>query len=151
MEIKDEKQVARISEHMLAIAMGRKISSLGFKEHAQGSKQSISTATGRADTKVGKGPNGTLKMYMNRLSLVMPRHGFVQHYGVAGIREGGQRTRHKPRSTTYNFASHYFKLPEKNYIGKAVQESGLVDFVLENISRIRCKDVFVGLKNFIEK
>jgi len=150
MEFRDEKEIAKMAERMLGTAMRRKVTSLGFKEHISGNKSLASHTIGKASTKVGTGPGNASKIYMNKLALVMPRHGFIQHYGSKSIRTGGQRTRHRPETRTYNFASHYYNLPEKDYIGKAVRESGVIDFVMSEITRIRCREVWVGLQTFLD-
>lgn len=147
-----EKRIAQIAEQKLTAAMSQRIGSLGFKQHAQGDQGIISKTKGRGDYKLGAAPGGKVKYYMNGLALVMPRHGFIQHYGATGTREDIKgRTRYKPKTTTYHFANHRFNLPAKSFIDDAIAQSGVVDFVMLNISKIRTQDVFVKLKNFIEK
>lgn len=139
---------------MLGSALRGKISSLGFKEHVSGPKIKLSDAEAKAKTNLGKIGDGNenLKYYMNGLSIVMGKHGFVQHYGSSGTREDIKgRTRKIPKETHYNFKNHVFNLPAKDYIDKAIQQSGVVPFVLENVTKVRSQEIFVQLKNFIEK
>jgi len=149
-----EKHIAKKAEEMLRVAMRNKISSLGFKEHVSGPKIKLSDADAVAKTNLGKigGENQNLKYYMNGLSLVMGQHGFVQHYGVNSTRENLKgRTRQTPKTTTYNFKNHVFNLPAKDYIDKAIQQSGVIPFVMENVTKVRSEEIFVHLKNFMEK
>lgn len=136
---------------LLTIVLQDKIKTLGFKEHYENSGKKISNAEAVGDYKVGKAPNNMLKYYMNKLVIKMPAYGFIQHYGVSGIRGSGSRTRHKPRTTTYDFRYHNYNLPAKDYIDKAISRSKVVPFVMENITKIRGKEIMVSLKNFIEK
>lgn len=149
-----EKKVAKQAENMLRAAMRSKISSLGFKNHVSGPKVKLADADAVAKINLGNisADNTNLKYYMNSLSLQMGKHGFIQHYGSSGIREDLKgRTRHKPKTTRYNFANHYFTLPAQDFIGKAVQQSGVVDYVLSNITEIRNQQIMLQLKNFFEK
>ena len=147
-----EKQIAKQAVQMLQTAMRSKISSLGFQEHLTQGKGKLAEATAIAKTKLGNAGPSQKKIYFNSLSLKMGRHGFVQHYGANGTRENIKgRTRTKPRQTQYNFKNHLYKLPAKDYIDVAIKNSGVIDYVLENVTRIRAEEVFVNLKTFIEK
>lgn len=149
-----EKYIAQKAEKMLTSAMRSKISSVGFKQHISGPKLKLSDAEGVAKTNLGKigGQNTNLKFYMNGLSLVMGNHGFIQHYGVNGTREDIKgRTRTKPQTTHYNFKNHIYRLPAKDFIDKAIEQSGVIPFVMENVAKVRSEEIFVHLKNFMEK
>lgn len=149
-----EKKIAKQAENMLRAAMRSKISSLGFKAHFNQPKVRLSDADAVAKTKIGQisNDNTNLKTYMNSLSLKMGKHGFIQHYGVNTTREDIKgRTRETPRTTHYNFKNHVFNLPAQDFIGKAVEQSGVVPFVLRSITEIRSQEIMVTLKNFIEK
>ncbi|MCO4303708.1 hypothetical protein [Riemerella anatipestifer] len=150
MNVRNERDVAKIAAQLLTLSMRSKISSLGFKEHYNNNNASVSSAYGFSDYKPGKSKDGSMRWYMNKLSLKMPRHGFIQHYGDDGVREGTKRTRHKPKTTTYNFATHYWKLQEKDFIDDAIKRSGVIDFVLENVSRLRGEEILLSFQNFLQ-
>lgn len=146
----DEKDIAQKAEQMVTTAMRQKVGSLGFAHHKSDSgMQSIGLSGAIARTKIGRANlEGGLRTYMNALVLSMPIHGFVQHYGDKGTRTGGTRERTSPRFNRYTFRTHEWDLPAKDFIDKAIDQSGVVPFVLENITRIRGEGVVFYLKNF---
>ena len=139
---------------MLTTALQSKISSLGFKDHvSRNAKQKLSLAKahGRINLANISRENTNLKYYMNAVSIEMGRHGFIQHYGFNGIRENKEgRTRHNPKTTTYSFKNHVYNLPQKDFIGKAIQQSGVIQFVTENIAQIRSEELLIGLQFTVE-
>lgn len=146
----DEEDVAHRAEDMLTAAMRQKVGTLGFAQHKSADAHlSIGMAAGIARTKVGRAElEGGLRTYMNRLVLAMPRHGFIQDAGDHGVRSGSTRERHQPKFNRYTFRTHQWDLPARDFIDEAVQQSGVVDFVVQNIGRIRGEGVVIYLKNF---
>ncbi len=53
------------------------------------------------------------------------------------LREGTKRTRHKPKTTTYSFASHRMNMDARPFISSAVEDSGIIPYVTQEIARIR--------------
>lgn len=152
MSYDNEKQVAEKAAQMLSVAMRSRIGSLGFRQHvSSGAKKSISEALGDYKGKDFTTEDGRAIYYLNKITLQMERHGFIHHYGDQGTRKGGERNRKKPRSTTYTFRTHEWNLPSRDYIDDAIKQSGVIDFVLENVTKIRGQEIFLNLKYFLEK
>ena len=150
----EEKRIAQQAEKILRDALRSKISSLNFKNHVSGPKLKLSDADASAKINLGKisADNSNLKYYMNSLSMQMGKHGFIQHYGASTVREDIKgRTRQKPKTTHYNFKNHVYNLPAKNFIDQAIQQSGVIPYVLQRITETRSKEIFIQLKNFMEK
>ncbi|WP_312750598.1 hypothetical protein [Epilithonimonas hominis] len=145
---KDEIQVAKQSERMLEGTLKQKVNS--FKDHINRKEGDVSLklATAKATVKkYGSKRAGTDKAYMRSLAIRMSRHGFIQHFGVDTVRSGGTRTRN---GTTYGFKSHVFKMKPQPFINDAVDRSGVVPFVMEEITKIRSEEIIFEVKKIIE-
>ena len=146
---KTERQVARKAKQMLENSLRGNMSQ--FSAHVQGNTQSM------RDFKVatkGKtyGEKGMPKTYyLRKISIRMERHGFVQHYGIDTLRAGGERKREKPKPFTYKYETHKMRMQAKPFIDKAIEQSGVIDYVLNSVARIRNEQVFVHLKSWLEK
>lgn len=147
---KNERQVAQKAKQMLENSLRGNMSQ--FSEHMQGSKtKSIREAKASYSGK-SYGEKGMPKAYyLRKVSIRMARHGFVQHYGVDTLRAGGERTRNKPRTFTYRYEVHKMRMQDKPFIDKAVEQSGVIDYVLDSVIKIRNEQVFVHLKSWLEK
>lgn len=146
-----EKEIALRAEKMLSAALRSKIGTLGFKQHiSSSSRKSVSEAFGLSDYKIGKGKDGDLRYYMNRLSMVMEKHGYIQNYGDNGVRSGGTRTRTKPQNTTYSFKTHVWKLPPNDFIEPAIRQSGVIEYVLNSLTEVRGEAIVADLLNFFD-
>ncbi|MCT4236782.1 hypothetical protein HZP42_10330 [Elizabethkingia anophelis] len=147
----DEFQVGRRAEQMLETSLRSKVSSFADHINRNEGDDSIKDATAKATVKrYGNRRSGNQKMYLTKLSIKMGQHGFIQHFGVDTTREGGTRTRNIPRVTTYSFRSHFFRIQAKPFINQSVEESNVVDFVLQNLTRLRSEELFVEVKRIIE-
>lgn len=147
----NEKEVAQKAEQMLEAALRNKTS--GFKNHVnrQAGDVSLKNATAKATVKkYGSRKNQNLNYFMRSLSIKMPRHGFIQHFGVDGVRAGGSRTRTKPKNTPYSFKSHVMNMKATPFINEAVDNSGVVDFVMENVTKIRSEELLFEVKKILE-
>lgn len=147
----NEKQVAAQAEKMLESSLRQK--TLSFKDHANRNPENISLKQATAKARVkkyGSKRNQNLTYYMRSLAIRMPRHGFIQHFGVDIIRSGGARVRTKPKTTPYGFKSHAMKMPAKPFINDAVNKSNVVDFVMSNITKIRAEELFFEVKRILE-
>ena len=147
---KTERQVARKAKQMLENSLRGNLSQ--FSEHMQGSKtKSIQDVKVSAKGKT-YGENGRAKTYyLRKISIRMERHGFVQHYGIDTLRAGGERNREKPKPFTYKYETHKMRMQDKPFIDKAIEQSGVIDYVLNSVARIRNEQVFVHLKSRLEK
>lgn len=152
MEYRDELQIAQKAEKMLTSAMQQKTST--FAQHYKGKKegeQSMKDAHAKARIKrYGKKKDGNQQIFMRSLAIRMARHGFIQHYGVDTIRAGGERESKKGKK--YSFAAHYFKMNARPFIDDAIEQSGVVDFVADNVGQVRAdafgEELLFNLKQF---
>lgn len=153
MEYREELQIAKQAEKMLTSALKNK--TLRFADHYYRKPDEKSLKDAEAKSKVkryGKFRDGNQKVFMRALVIKMARHGFVQHYGVDTIRQGAERQRTKPRNISYFYKPHNFKMAAKPFIDSAIDESGVVEFVMENISKLRAErfgeELIFPLKQF---
>lgn len=146
-----EKEIALNAEKLLTMALRQTISTLGFKNHVsqEGGKR-ISDAKGVAKYKLGSAKFNSVRYYFNSLNMEMPKYGYIQHHGAIGIRSGTFRERNKPKNTSYSVRTHSWNLPEKDFIGKAINQSGVIGYVLESVTAARGEEIFVRMKNFFE-
>jgi len=150
MEFNSEKDIAARAERMLTNGLRAKTS--GFASHVRNTPKdkSLKDAVGVAKLKTYGSAAGGTKTYMTTLSIKMAKHGFIQHHGVDNQRNGGSRTRKKPKDTTYNFSAHYFKMPEKPFINAAINQSNVIPFVMENLVRFRSEELLFEVRRIIE-
>ena len=147
-----EKKIAIRAEKIATAALRQKIGTLGFKQHvSKDAGKTIADGKVTARYKLGPSKVGDVRYYLNSLVLEMPRHAYVQHYGDNGVREGHTRTRHQPKTTTYSVRTHSWNLPEKDFIGQAIRQSGVIDYVLVSITAIRGEGILLGLNYLFDK
>ena len=147
----NELQIAKQTEKLLTSALRSKTASFADHINRKSSDVSLKDATAKAKvSQYGIIKDGTKQRYMRSLSIKMAKHGFVQNFGVDGVRAGGTRTRQKPKTTTYNFKAHTMKMKAKPFISDAIEQSGVIDFVLENITSIRSEQILVTIKKSLE-
>ncbi len=149
----DERKIGKQAAEMLTRSLQHSVS--GFKAHVTKSdeeeKKHLSDAHGAYKTKrYGDRKSGT-QHWLRTISIKMEKHGFVQHYGVDSLREGGYRTRKKPKETTYGFKAHAMNLPAKPFIHKAIENSGIVSFVMEEVMKSRSQKIMLNMKQFLEE
>ena len=148
---KNEREVAKKAEKMLEASLRQKTNS--FKDHVSRAEGDISlkNATAKARLKkYGSRRNGNITHYMRSLAIVMPQHGFIQHFGVDAVRSGGSRNRTKPNNVRYNFKAHTMKMKPHPFINSAVTNSGVIDFVMENVAKIRSEELLLEVKKIME-
>ncbi|MDO5656490.1 MAG: hypothetical protein Q4G27_10160 [Flavobacteriaceae bacterium] len=105
----------------------------------------------RARTKTGNVPGsltGQQKTYLNALVLDMGKHGFIQNHGVNTIREGHKVRQLQPRMTEFERRHHNMKLQQHEFIDRALQKSGVIEYLHREIGRIRGYEV---LKDMIHR
>lgn len=122
----------------------------GFVSHYKRERPpgEVSMRSAKAKARVtayGRVQSGTKIYFMRKLSVQMAKHGFIQHYGIHTTREGGERMRHIPREKEYTFTSHVMRMKARPFLDEAVEESGVVDFVLEQLVRIRGEEIMVKI------
>ena len=144
-----EKLIAKKAEQMLIRALQNETQS--FKEHYYGDKKnSLKKAKAKSKTRKFVSKDGNFqKVYFNKLILKMGRHGFVQHYGADIVRAGGKRTRKTPRTIDYYYQPHKYFLKSTNFITRAIEQSGVINYVAENIAKERAEELQFHIGRFI--
>lgn len=150
----DEREIGKKAEQMLRDALRQKVS--GFKQHVYQTKEDEQKSLKNADTKArvrkyGLVRDGSAKYYMRSLAIKMDNHGFIQHYGVDTVRADGHRTRTKPKATKYGYEAHHMNMAAQPFIDKAISESGVVPFVLREVTRHRGEELMLLIKRFMEE
>ena len=145
-----ELEVAKKAERMLETSLRQKTST--FSDHIKRKEgdTSMKDATAKARVKQYKSSKSGKIYYMRSISIRMARHGFIQHFGIDTTRKGGTRTRKKPRETTYSFKSHVMNMPAKPFINETVDNSRIIPFVMENVTRIRAEELLFEVKKILE-
>lgn len=153
MEYRGELDIAKKAEQMLTSALKSHTQSFADHYNRKEGQISLKEVSVTANLKrYGKKKDGNQHIYMRSLSVKMAKHGFVQHYGVDTIRKGSERTRTKPQSKTYSFSTHYFRMKAQPFINTAIQQSGVLDFVTQEVGRLRLEklgeELVFNLKQF---
>lgn len=148
MDFQNERQIADRARSMLGTQLRNRATA--FKDHVNGSVNPIkdveAVTSVRTYTK-----NGIAHHYLNRLSIKMGKHGFIQNFGVNTQRKGGIRKRKRPRSISYNFTSHYFKIEAKPFINESIEQSDVIPFILENVTKVRSEGFFAETRNILTR
>ena len=138
----DDRDIAKRAEQMLGSALRSKTSSFADHVKRPADKASLKDAEAKSRLKqYGLLRAGTKQYYLRAISIRMAKHGFIRHYGVDGQRSAGSRTRKKPRSVTYHFKNHVMKQSAKPFLDQVIQSSGVVPYVVENITKNRAEEV----------
>lgn len=145
-----EKQIGTQAAAMLAAEL--RVRTSGFAGHARRNGQkSVKDAEALARYQTyGTAQDGNKKQYLRKIAVRMERHGFVQHYGADTLREGGERTRNKPKPVTYRFRTHYFNMKATPFLNDSVENSGIVPFVLSELTKLRSEELVANIKKWIE-
>lgn len=151
MAYNNERAIGNAAASRLTAALKGNIRSAGFKAHANNGKEDLMTYT-NAIAVVHDSVNtlGETVPFLNKIVFRMPHHGFIQHYGSSTIRKPSSRKRKRPEITEYNYAAHYYNLPARNFLDTAIRNSGIIPFVLNEITELRATDILVGLIRSME-
>ncbi|MBQ0152536.1 MAG: hypothetical protein KBS61_06550 [Chryseobacterium sp.] len=146
----NEREVADKAEQMLEASLRSKTSSFADHVNRREGDKSLKDAVSVAKVKnYGSVRDGNQKFFMRSLSIKMAKHGFIQNFGVDSVRDAGSRTRHRPQETTYNFRSHVMKMQAHPFIDEAVEASGVKEFVMSEIIRLRSEAIIVDVRRII--
>lgn len=146
----NEREVADKAEQMLEASLRSKTSSFADHVNRKEGDKSLKDATSVAKLKkYGTARAGNQKFFMRSLAIKMAKHGFIQNFGVDGVRDAGSRTRHRPQETTYNFKAHVMKMTAQPFIDEAVEASGVKEFVMNEIVRLRSEAIMVDIRRII--
>lgn len=145
-----ERKIAKKAQRKLQASFDSEFDN--FKNHYQGKRDAQNKPL--ADSKIkyrGRNwtsPQGDRIYYLNKIVIKMPKHGFVQHYGVDDrLRAAHKVNRERPRPITYNRKEHYYDLPAHEFIDTALENSGVVEMIAKEISEIRGYDVLTRMLN----
>lgn len=137
MNYTQEKEIAKRAELKLTSSLRNRTKSFG-EHYRKETETSIKDAFAKAKVKRYKNKTtGRISYFMRNLAIKMPKHGFYLHYGVDTLRIGGTRTRTKPKNTTYQYVTHQFKVKETPFLDSVIKDSGVIPFVVENITESR--------------
>ena len=149
-----EKEIGKKAATLLKSSLQEKVSSR-FSGHLSGGKESLQNATAVARMRYSKRADGGKKAYLKGIAIKMARHGFIQHYGIEKerVRAGGIRTREKPKQTTYFFRAHLYSkgMKEKPFIDDAIEASGAVDYLAEELPKERGEELLIFIKKKLEQ
>lgn len=142
----DDRQIGKTAARKLSSSLRAKTSSFADHYNRPADQKSLKDAVAKPRLKqYGLVANGNKNYYLRAISIVMPQHGFIRHYGVNINRSAGSRKREKPKSTTYHFASHYMRQNPKPFLDQIIQSSGAVDYVAEKIAESRGEEIAQNL------
>ena len=148
----DEKQLGKKAATMLESALKNQTSR--FASHIQHSGKKIQDVQTKAKMKTSKRMDGNKQKYLRGIAIVLARHGFIQHFGIKPktLRKHSERTRKKPRTTTYLFHTHYYKkgMKAQPFIDTAVTKSGVIDFISQELPKIRGEEIVLQIRKFLE-
>lgn len=141
---KEEQRVADKAKQMLTSALSSEISS-SFKDHYRGSssvkdgkkKQPLRDFEVKSSGRYFTNTEGEKYYYFNSLKLDIGIHGFIHNSGSNTIRSAHQVQRTKPRFIEYNRGISDYRLPKTNFIGNAIDRSGVVPYVAKEIGTLR--------------
>lgn len=149
----DDRLIGKQAASKLSASLSAKTS--GFAEHFNrpaNQKSLKETVAVPRFKKYGLLKNNTASHYLRAISIVMPKHGFIRHFGVDINRASGQRTRQNPRSFQYHYRSHPMKQAARPFLEEAIQSSGVIAFVTQKITESRgeeiAQNIAVSIRNF---
>ena len=149
-----EKEIGKKAATLLRGSLQGEVSTR-FGGHLSGGKASLQAATAVARMRYSKRADGTKQAYLKGIAIKMPRHGFIQHYGIESsrVRAGGTRTREKPKQTTYFFRAHLYSkgIKEKPFIDEAIEASEAVAYLAEELPKQRGEELLIFIKQQLEK
>lgn len=138
---KTEKEVGREAAKMLKSELTAKIRTAGLNLSSE--KGSISKASTSYRMVYGE------PKYLRGIAIVMPKHGFIQSHGV-----NTTRTSHIFKSSKGSFFTrkqHSFKMKKSPILQDLMDGTNVVDFVADEISRLRGDEVVLKIKQYLEQ
>lgn len=147
----NDKQIGTQAAGRLSAALRGKTRS--FTTHYNGGTEKLISSKAVARFKsYGLTRNGTKSTYLRAISIRMPKHGYIRHYGVDINRNSGSRTRTRPKNKTYHFKNHMMKQRPRPFLDEVIQRSRVVEFVSEKIAEQRgaeiAQNLAISISNF---
>ncbi|MGP2569948.1 hypothetical protein ACT4R9_05690 [Ornithobacterium rhinotracheale] len=150
---KAEKRIGDKAADMLQRAIRSEVRTFKSHMHQQEKNLKNTKALGYGHDWVGK--LGDTMFELDGIKLNMPRHGYVQQFGINASSKGrGVRKRHKverkiPRFTKYYRGRHYVEMDANQFISRAIEKSRVVNFLLQELVKVKGKRVFIGMSSYI--
>ena len=136
----NDKQIGTQAAGRLSAALRGKTRS--FTTHYNGGAEKLVSSKAVARFKTyGLTRNGTKSTYLRAISIRMPNHGYILHYGADINRNAGSRTRNRPKNKTYHFKNHMMKQRPRPFLDEVIQRSRVVEFVSEKIAENRSSEL----------
>lgn len=136
-----EKEVGREAAKMLKSKLKSAITTSGLS--LKNDKDSIGRAT--TSYRMVRGEPTQLK----GIVVIMPRHGFIQSHGVDTTRTSHMMTTKKGKSVTRK--QHSFKMKKTPILQNLLADNTIVDFVADEITRLRGEEIVLKIKEFLEE
>lgn len=139
---KTEKEVGQAAARMLKADLQRVISSSGLTMTDR-KKESIRNAS--ASFRMVKGDPKLLK----GVAVLMPKHGFVQNYGVNTTRTG-HILKIGEKGKFFKRKQHSFKMKATPILDELVKSTAAIKFVEDEVLRLRGEDFVLNIKRHLE-
>lgn len=146
-----ELQYAKTAEYLVRNSLIREIRSLGM-DHSNSTpnrknkkmQKLTPLLQSSAHHRMVKGDRTKL----SAIAIHMGKHGFVHHFGANGYRESHEVMNRK--GTRFTRKGHQLKIKSQDFVGRAVERSGAVPFLVEKIGAVRAEIVVAEIsKAFI--
>lgn len=143
--IERERRIAITCEQRLTSALQGKISSLGFKDHiARNGKKKMSEAYAESNFSRAVKRGWSEQTGFQMLSIMMERHGFVQHYGVDRIRKADTKGKMKR-------GGFHLHIQKKPFIVDAIKNSGVIEYAAQELGGAKADYILKNIKYMLDK
>lgn len=138
---KTEKEVGREASKMLKKDLQSLIgrSGLTMRSKGKGSLKNVS-----ASFRMVKGE----PKHLRGLAIVMPKHGFVQNYGVDTTRTG--HLLKSPKGKVFKRKQHSFKMKATPIFDDLIKKTEAIKYVENEIVRLRGEEFILSIKRHLE-
>lgn len=136
-----EKEVGREAARMLRSKLKSTISTSGLS--LKNDKDSIGRAT--TSYRMVRGE----PTHLNGIAVIMPRHGFIHSHGVDTTRSSHIMKTASGKTVARKL--HPFKMKKTPILQNLLADNTIVDFVADEITRLRGEEVVLKIKEFLEE
>lgn len=140
-QIEKEREIALKCEEMLTASLRGKVSGLAL--HLSGKSSSMKNAHAESNFTRAKQKKWAEQDGFRMLSIVMGKHGFIHNFGVDRVRAATPKTAWKK--------SHHYQLPRTPFIYDAVKSSGVLEFAVQEMGKIKAEYALLNIKYILEK
>lgn len=145
MDTKEQRRIGNQAKKMLSssllvqIRLNRLNKTEGIKRINKDGQDVSSLTNARAESRMRRGN-------LASIAVVMPKHGFIHHFGANGNRKGGTVHRTQPQSTFYQRKAHNFTLRSTPFLNASVQQSGAVQYVSTELGKLAADTIVENIK-----